>query len=613
LVTAGFTVSQFIEHWTNFGQTEGRKVFDPGQYFAANTDVATAGASAYIHYQDAGRAEGRPTSKTDSGTTTTPPTLTVADASVAEGDSGTANLGFTLTLSAAASSDVTVSYATADGTAVAGSDYTAASGTATIAAGQTTATVTVPVTGDTSVESDETLTLTLSSPTNAQFANSATTATATGTITNDDTATTPSGSGLSITFDYRFDTAGFFTTEVRAGLDEAARIWSTYLKDDFTDVPAGTVLRIADPVTGQTQSVTLESDIDDILIFAGAKDISGSTLAQAGPETNVDGDIYNARTDGSFRVAAASNFEPWAGSLLVDTGTDWDYSTGTVEAGKFDFVSVMMHEIGHVLGISTADIYDSQITSQTFTGVNTKANNSGTAVPLTSDGHVQEGFLNDTVLMDPTTASGPAIRTPSAIDLALLADIGYQIDGFTTQGSTPAIVTEGADVTIFGTVVADSIDGLGGNDQIQGNDGNDSLIGGLGDDTLFGQNGADTLAGGAGADQVQGGAGNDSILIGDGGDSVFGQDGTDLFYIQSGTGDHNLNDFDLTETIVVDPSLGVSTPAEALAAVSTQFTNATEFTFGTQVVTVFVTGVTESNFQIGTYGSFTPSMADFGL
>ncbi|MCR9256922.1 MAG: hypothetical protein NXI16_12610, partial [Alphaproteobacteria bacterium] len=47
LVTAGFTVSQFIEHWTNFGQTEGRKVFDPGQYFAANTDVATAGASAY--------------------------------------------------------------------------------------------------------------------------------------------------------------------------------------------------------------------------------------------------------------------------------------------------------------------------------------------------------------------------------------------------------------------------------------------------------------------------------------------------------------------------------------------------------------------------------------
>ncbi|MCR9254551.1 MAG: hypothetical protein NXI16_00460 [Alphaproteobacteria bacterium] len=34
-------------------------MLDPGQYFAANTDVATAGASAYLHYQDAGRAEGR--------------------------------------------------------------------------------------------------------------------------------------------------------------------------------------------------------------------------------------------------------------------------------------------------------------------------------------------------------------------------------------------------------------------------------------------------------------------------------------------------------------------------------------------------------------------------
>ncbi|MCR9254550.1 MAG: hypothetical protein NXI16_00450 [Alphaproteobacteria bacterium] len=58
LVTAGFTVSQFIEHWNNFGQAEGRSVFDPGQYFAANTSVATAGSNAYLHYQDTGKAAG---------------------------------------------------------------------------------------------------------------------------------------------------------------------------------------------------------------------------------------------------------------------------------------------------------------------------------------------------------------------------------------------------------------------------------------------------------------------------------------------------------------------------------------------------------------------------
>lgn len=76
----------------------------------------------------------------------------------------------------------TVSYATADGTATAGSDYTAASGTATIPAGSTTTTITVSVIGDTTNEPDETFTVTLSSPVNATIA----TATGTGTILNDD-------------------------------------------------------------------------------------------------------------------------------------------------------------------------------------------------------------------------------------------------------------------------------------------------------------------------------------------------------------------------------------------------------------------------------------------
>ena len=114
------------------------------------------------------------------------PGLSVADTSVAEGDAGSTDLVFTLTLSAVSALDVTVEYATADGTATAGSDYTATSGTATIAAGATQTTVTVPVTGDTLAEPDETLTLSLSNPTNASLS----TTSATGTITDDDT---PSG------------------------------------------------------------------------------------------------------------------------------------------------------------------------------------------------------------------------------------------------------------------------------------------------------------------------------------------------------------------------------------------------------------------------------------
>lgn len=115
-----------------------------------------------------------------------PPVLSISDAVLVEGNSGTSNLVFTVTLSAASGLPVTVAYGTADGSALAGSDYAAATGTLTIAAGQTTGTIVVPVTGDTTYENDETLSLVLSAPTGATLAGGASTLTAQGTITNDD-------------------------------------------------------------------------------------------------------------------------------------------------------------------------------------------------------------------------------------------------------------------------------------------------------------------------------------------------------------------------------------------------------------------------------------------
>ncbi len=114
-----------------------------------------------------------------------PPRVSVGAASVAEGASGTANLVFTVSLSAPAAGPVTVNYATANGTATAGTDYTATSGTLSFAAGETSKTVTVAVRGDTVVEANETLSLTLSAPTGASIG----TGTGTGTIRNDDLPT----------------------------------------------------------------------------------------------------------------------------------------------------------------------------------------------------------------------------------------------------------------------------------------------------------------------------------------------------------------------------------------------------------------------------------------
>ena len=109
-----------------------------------------------------------------------PPGLAVEDAEVEEGPN--ASLAFAVTLSRAPSSTVTVDYATADGTATAGSDYTATNGMLTFAAGETEKTVSVPVLDDTHDEGSETLTLTLSNPSGAYLADGL----ATGTINNSD-------------------------------------------------------------------------------------------------------------------------------------------------------------------------------------------------------------------------------------------------------------------------------------------------------------------------------------------------------------------------------------------------------------------------------------------
>jgi hypothetical protein len=110
------------------------------------------------------------------------PTLSIGDAAVAEGNSGTTSLTFTVTLSAApGAATVTVGYATEEGSASA-QDFTATKGTLTFSGTTTTQTISVSVVGDTDVEPAETFRVVLASPSGATIVDGS----ATGTITNDD-------------------------------------------------------------------------------------------------------------------------------------------------------------------------------------------------------------------------------------------------------------------------------------------------------------------------------------------------------------------------------------------------------------------------------------------
>ena len=95
------------------------------------------------------------------------PAVTIDDVTATEHDSGSAAASVTVRLSRASDQVVTVSYATADGTATSPADYTAASGTVTFAPGETTKTIAVSIVGDAVDEPDETFTVNLSSPGNA--------------------------------------------------------------------------------------------------------------------------------------------------------------------------------------------------------------------------------------------------------------------------------------------------------------------------------------------------------------------------------------------------------------------------------------------------------------
>ncbi len=110
------------------------------------------------------------------------PSISVRDAFVVEGNAGTAQATFVVALSAASSQSVSLSYATANGTATAGSDYIATSGAVTFAPGEVEKPVVVLVNGDTVDEVQETFFLDISNVQNATVNSSR----GTGFITDDD-------------------------------------------------------------------------------------------------------------------------------------------------------------------------------------------------------------------------------------------------------------------------------------------------------------------------------------------------------------------------------------------------------------------------------------------
>ncbi len=99
--------------------------------------------------------------------------ISISPVRMVEGNAGTTAVLVPVYLSAAAVGPVSVAWATADGTALAGTDYTAASGTVTFAPGEVFKTLPITVSGDVADEADEVLQVLLSAPAGATLGNAA--------------------------------------------------------------------------------------------------------------------------------------------------------------------------------------------------------------------------------------------------------------------------------------------------------------------------------------------------------------------------------------------------------------------------------------------------------
>ncbi|MCI0698403.1 DNRLRE domain-containing protein, partial [candidate division KSB1 bacterium] len=190
------------------------------------------------------------------------PSLAINDVAVTEGNSGTVNAVFAVTLSGTSSQTVTVNYATADGTATtAGNDYVAASGQVSFSPGQTSQPVTVVVNGDLLEEPNATFLVNLSNAVNATIGDNQ----GIGTITNDDggqqleTVSFQDGvNGYTGTRDTKLlsgtPTTNYGTSD-KLELDGSPDV-SSLLSWDLTSIPAGSIIQSVDITVNVTNTST---------------------------------------------------------------------------------------------------------------------------------------------------------------------------------------------------------------------------------------------------------------------------------------------------------------------------------------------------------------------
>lgn len=267
-----------------------------------------------------------------------PATLTINNVSLSEGNGGTTAFIFTVTTSFPSATPITVDFTTAPDTATSGTDFTPVSGTATIPALHTTTGITVNVSGDTTVEPNETFFVNLMNPSAGATINDNQ---GLGTILNDD-STTISIDNVSLNEGNAGTTPFVFQVTLSAPsaspvtVDYATAPGTATSGVDFNPT-SGTLIIPADSLSGQitvdvigeTAFETNETFFVNLTNAGGATILDnqglGTILNDDGPVADVSIAKSGPSTVGPFApvvyVITVSNAGPQTASNVVVTDT----------------------------------------------------------------------------------------------------------------------------------------------------------------------------------------------------------------------------------------------------------------------------------------------------
>lgn len=270
-------------------------------------------------------------------------------------------------------------------------------------------------------------------------------------------ALTQQVSAITIKVDYTYDTSNFFNSQAKKGAIEAVAkfygdlITDNLLRIDATQFPSASwTANPIHPATGGSLSIAnLIVPEDTIIVYVGARNLPGSTLGIGGPGGwGASGfqpwfDRIQGRGSAGAVSAPASRTDhsPWGGSIAFDADSTWNFSLSQNQTG-FEFIGVALHEMGHVLGIGTADSWSNKISGAVFSGVASTRSN-GSAPPVQAGGgHFggsslvsdvfgsfgrAHGTSRPVLMLASSTDNGTNFDVASDLDLAALIDCGWEI------------------------------------------------------------------------------------------------------------------------------------------------------------------------------------------